>query len=197
MTASINASTSSGVVVTSDTSGALAVQSNGTTQFTVDSTGAYGQLKSSTAVASTSGTSIDFTSLPTWIERITVMFNGVGLNDTAIIQIGAGSVDSTGTYAGSMTYIVNASPTTSNNTASTGFYVNTATIGTITGAVTLYLVGSNNWVSSAVISDSGSARTFYGANKKSLSGTLDRVRITSTSGTGTFSAGTINILYEG
>jgi hypothetical protein len=39
MTASINASTSSGVVVTSDTSGNLALQSNGTNIATVTSTG--------------------------------------------------------------------------------------------------------------------------------------------------------------
>jgi hypothetical protein len=39
MTASINASTSSGVIVTSDTSGSLAIQSNGTAVATVSSTG--------------------------------------------------------------------------------------------------------------------------------------------------------------
>jgi hypothetical protein len=39
MTASINASTTSGVVVTSDTSGAIAIQSNGTAVATVASTG--------------------------------------------------------------------------------------------------------------------------------------------------------------
>lgn len=39
MTASINASTTAGVVVTSDTSGSLAIQSNGTTIATVSSAG--------------------------------------------------------------------------------------------------------------------------------------------------------------
>ena len=39
MTATLNASTSSGVIVTSDTSGNLAIQSNGTTIATVASTG--------------------------------------------------------------------------------------------------------------------------------------------------------------
>ena len=29
-----------------------------------------------TAVASTSGTSIDFSSIPSWVKRVTVMFNG-------------------------------------------------------------------------------------------------------------------------
>ena len=44
MTALINASTSSGVVVTSDTSGSLAFQSNGTTIMTVASTGVSTQV---------------------------------------------------------------------------------------------------------------------------------------------------------
>ena len=44
MTALINASTSSGVVVTSDTSGSLAFQSNGTTIMTVTSTGVTTQV---------------------------------------------------------------------------------------------------------------------------------------------------------
>jgi len=98
MTATINASTSSGIIQTADTSGTLALQSNGTTQLTVSSTGAYGQLKSGTAVASTSGTSIDFTSLPSWVKRITVMFNGVSTNSSSdvICQIGSGSFTTTG-----------------------------------------------------------------------------------------------------
>jgi len=33
-------------------------------------------ITSGTAVASTSGTSIDFTGIPSWVKRITVMFNG-------------------------------------------------------------------------------------------------------------------------
>jgi len=36
-----------------------------------------------------------------------------------------------------------------------------------------------------------------GGSSISLSGTLDRVRITTVNGTDTFDAGSINILYEG
>jgi hypothetical protein len=36
-----------------------------------------------------------------------------------------------------------------------------------------------------------------GAGTKTLSDTLDRVRITTVNGTDTFDAGTINIMYEG
>ena len=55
-------------------------------------------ITSGTAVASTSGTSIDFTGIPSWAKRITVMFNGVSTNGTSqqLIQIGSGSVNATG-----------------------------------------------------------------------------------------------------
>jgi len=78
--------------------------------FGTDSAGSRAQLQRivrATDVASTSGTSIDFTSIPSWVKRVTVMFNGVSTSgaNNLLIQIGAGSVEttgyvSTGAYAG-------------------------------------------------------------------------------------------------
>ena len=55
-------------------------------------------ITSGTSQASTSGTSIDFTSIPSWVKRITLMFNGVSTNGTSNyqIQIGSGSVTTSG-----------------------------------------------------------------------------------------------------
>ena len=200
MTASINASTSSGVVVTSDTSGSLAVQSNGTTKFTVDSTGAYGQITSGTAVASTSGTSIDFTSIPSWVKRVTVMFSGVSTNGTSIVQvqIGAGSV----TTSGYTSYTAYAGGTTAgSNIISTGcaFDAGSPNAGVIRyGTMVLSLVSSNNWIFSLTsgLLNTGTAYSITGGGGIALGGTLDRVRITTVNGTDTFDAGSINILYE-
>jgi hypothetical protein len=60
------------------------------------------RLVSGTSVASTSGTSIDFTGMPSWVKRVTVMFDGVSTNGTSNlrIQTGAGSVTTSG-YLGS------------------------------------------------------------------------------------------------
>lgn len=60
-----------------------------------------GGLTSGTAVATTSGTSIDFTGIPSWAKKITVMFSAVSTNGTSPIQvqIGAGSVSNSG-YVG-------------------------------------------------------------------------------------------------
>ena len=60
-------------------------------------------LVSGTAVASTSGTSIDFTSIPSWVKRITLMLAGVSTNGTSdpLIQLGdSGGIENTGYVAG-------------------------------------------------------------------------------------------------
>ena len=195
MTATINASTSSGIVTSADTSGALALQSNGTTKLTVDSTGAYGQLVSGTAVASTSGTSIDFTGIPSWVKRITVMFNNVSTSGTSNIQIqiGAGSVDTSGYTC---TYGVG----NGSGVATTGFVVTWTTAASYlrTGTAVINLISSNAWVETSMLGDySNAVVASFSQGYKSLSGTLDRVRITTVNGTDTFDLGSINILYEG
>ena len=58
-----------------------------------------------TAQNSTSGTSIDFTSIPSWVKRITVMFSSVSTSGSSnpLIQIGdSGGIENTGytSYAG-------------------------------------------------------------------------------------------------
>jgi hypothetical protein len=58
------------------------------------------------------------------------------------------------------------------------------------------LLGSNTWVLSSVISPTASNFMYVGAGDKVLSGTLDRIRLTTSNGTDTFDAGSVNILYE-
>lgn len=199
MSTIINASTSSGLVQTADTSGTLVLQSNGTTMQTIDSTGSHGQLKSGTAVASTSGTSIDFTSIPSWVKRITVIFGGVSLSSTSnyLVQIGSGSVTSSG-YAAASSIITGTNATTI-LTSTAGFVIrNSSTAAhTAAGHMVLTLVTGNTWVASHSIGDQSQGSVSNGGGLLALSGTLDRVRITTVSGTDTFDAGSINILYEG
>ena len=145
-----------------------------------------------TAVASTSGTSIDFTGLPSWVKRITVMFNGVSLSSTAnyLIQIGAGSITSTG-------YVSTANNGSGTSITSTsGFVVTNASAATdlTYGFITINSFGSNIWTQGGNLNNGNSTRLSAGG--VTLSGTLDRLRITTTSGTDTFDAGSVNILYE-
>jgi hypothetical protein len=198
MTTTLNATTSNGLVVTPDNSGVIELQSNGTTELTISSAGAYGQLISGTAVASTSGTSIDFTSLPSWIKRITVMFNGVSLNSTAnlFIQLGTSSgVVSTG-YTSTSNIFNNASGSSGSSSTSAFLIFDGTAAYALSGTCVITLVSSNTFVAthSYLVN---TTNIVLGSGSVSLGGTLDRVRITSSNGTDTFDAGSINILYEG
>ena len=149
------------------------------------------KIVSGTAVASTSGTAIDFTGIPSWAKKITVMLNGVSLSgtDRIVVQLGdSGGIEATG-YTGSA--MVN-----TDNIAANSTFFNLMAVGgaatLIYGAAVLTKFNGNIWVLSGVVSGA-TIITFAGS--KELSDVLTQVRITR-SGTNTFDAGTINILYE-
>jgi hypothetical protein len=154
---------------------------------------------SMTAQASTSGTSIDFTGIPSWVKRVTVSVSGLSTNGASnyLIQSGSGSVENTG-YLGASTTTA-ASASTSNYTTGFGIGNGGAAAGnTIHGIGTIVLINSstNLWAFSFVGGNSDTTRAVFSGGSKAFSGTIDRVRITTVNGTDTFDAGTINILYE-
>lgn len=190
--------------ITIDTSGNLLVGT--TTQATGALLTVNGSIKgtitSGTAVASTSGTSIDFTGIPSWVKRITVMFNGVSTNGTSapIVQIGTGAgptITTTG-YNGSAFSFTGGS---NSSAYTTGFGTMLSSAGsasnTLYGALTITLVSGNTWVASGVISALNTITTSMTAGQIALGAALTAVRITTVNGTDTFDAGSINILYEG
>ena len=219
--ASINAATAGGggVITTSDATGNLNIQSGGSTVVAVTatgvavtgtlaatgaitgsstvagSTGILYPLTSGTAVATTSGTSIDFTSIPSWAKRVTVNLNGVSTNGTSnpLIQLGAGSVTTTG-YLGASSALYTTAATTN---YTTGFGLNdTGALNVVHGSMVITYLGSNNWVANGVFGFSNGAQTCVTGGGITLSGALDRIRLTTVNGTDTFDAGSINILYE-
>lgn len=156
-------------------------------------------ISSATAVASTSGTSIDFTGIPSWVKRITVMFNGVSISGTSILQIqlGSGSISTSG-YKSTSSF---GGGTNQFSAATSGFITHTAIVTaayTHSGNYVFTLLGSNTWVGNGNIGgDQTGLVTFACAgNSPALSGALDQIRITTVNGTDTFDAGSINILYE-
>jgi hypothetical protein len=156
-----------------------------------------GRMVLDTAKASTSGTSVDFTSIPSWVKKITVMFSGVSTNGTSVVlvQLGdSGGIETTG-YLGCAS--INTSLTIT-AAYTTGFGVTQQTNASDLqfGHIILTNLDLNTWAASVNCARSDSA-TSHGAGAKTLSGTLDRVRITTVNGTDTFDAGSINILYEG
>lgn len=153
-----------------------------------------------TAQNSTSGTSIDFTSIPSGVKRVTVMLNGVSLDaaTNARFQIGSGSIDATATYSNTRSQIGSGAAASTASATSSGWdlFGDATAAETRSGALTLVKVSDHIWVANGFFSGVTNTTTYFTAGSKSLSGALDRVRITSVSGTANFDAGSINILYE-
>lgn len=151
---------------------------------------------SGTAVASTSGTVIDFTGIPSWARRVTVLLSGVSTNGSSniLIQLGSGSPLTSG-YA---SQAVQTAASNAHASATNGFLLTGAMAASLSlsGIATICLLGSNTWVESGITSNSAVTNTNYGSGSVTLSGALDRVRITTVNGTDAFDAGSINILYE-
>jgi len=192
--------TSAPQVVAPSTSGNV-LTSDGTT-WTSSAPASY-PLTSGTVVASTSGTSIDFTSIPSWVKRITVMFNSVSTNgsSTMMVQLGDSGGIETSAYSGAATGI-GAGGGVAQSSLSTGFQLcdnlNSSSSATWSGSMTISQLSSssNIWSTSGTFGRGDSAVTGMVGGVKGLSATLDRVRITTIGGTDTFDNGSINILYE-
>jgi hypothetical protein len=152
-------------------------------------------ITSGTAVASTSGTSIDFTGIPNWVKRVTVMFSGVSTSGTSnwLVRVGSGSFQATG-YTSTASYMTT-TPATASDT--TGFIWRSDNAGNnISGAMIMYNITGNTWVENLSGGGNNNNQSYVGGGSVSLSGALDRIRITTVNGSDTFDAGSINILYE-
>ena len=149
--------------------------------------------------SSSGPTVVDFTSIPSWVKRITVMFSGVSLNAIAsiLVQVGTTTPTTTG-YVSSCPF----------NAGSGGVGIITSTSGfifqlgdagyAVSGSLVITNVSGNVWVSNGSIGNV--ATTPYGATTGgtvTLASGLNMVRITTTTGTTLFDAGSINVLYEG
>ena len=168
-------------------------------------TGSAGNLmlKAMTAVTM-SGTSHDW-SIPSWGKKITISFMGVSNSgssdkDIPLIKLGTGvgpTFSPTG-YQGCQ----GAQQTTNVNTKvySVGFLTqidhNIGSTYTSHGIMTLTNITGNLWAYSCSIGLSDSSRTSWGAGSIDLGAALTGIRITTETGSSTFSAGTVSILVE-
>jgi hypothetical protein len=144
----------------------------------------------------TTNKEIDFTGIPSWVKRITVMFSGVSVSGSSLIQIQLG--DSGGFETTGYVSVASAGATGGNSTTGLVVYAVGNASYFVSGAVTLFNFGANAWVSSSATATSPAAGNSgsIGGGTKTLSDTLTQVRITTVNGTDNFDAGTINIIYE-
>jgi len=175
--------------------------------FGTDSNASRAQLQRiarSTAVTCAGQTSIDFTNIPAWVEKITVMFSGVSTSGTSNIQIqlgDSGGIETTG-YLGDGFSTAGGGVANANYTSGFGIgTTNQAAASLSHGNFTITNLTGNIWTIFGAVAQSTSATMNFTAGSKELSETLDRIRITTVNGTDTFdttpSAGSINIIYEG
>ena len=196
----------SSVVISGDTSGAVTLTVPavaGTNTITLPAgtgtaavQGVSTNIVSGTAQASTSGTAILFTGIPSWAKRVSILLNGVSTNGTSppLIQVGSGSLTTSGYLGGSQN--ISTAPASSQTAAGTGWPIQgTAATNAYYGILVIANITGNTWVISGTLNNSTSVTSFVNGSI-ALSGSLDRVNITTTGGTDTFDAGSINIMYE-
>jgi len=177
-------------VVAPSTSGNV-LQSDGSTWASV------AKITLGTAQATTSGVSKEFTSIPSWVKRITMMFDAVSTNagSDALVLVQLGSTTYTTTGYDSEIGLTN-SGTTGGTGSTSGFAVAYISLTeNMSGAATFTLMGSNTWVYTSNARYASGA-VMYGAGRVALSGVLDRIKLLTANGTDAFDAGSINIMYE-
>lgn len=164
------------------------------------SNGITGVVRTATAVTA-SGTAVDFTSIPSWVKRVTVMLSAISLSGTALVRFRLGdSTIATSGYSGVGSYVAAAGAASVAQTAGFDIYTSgtPSSSAAYSGSITFVNVSGNTWVASGVFAAAaGNLGTFPVAGTITLTTALTQVRITTSNGTDTFDAGTINILYEG
>jgi len=210
MSTIINATTTNGVVIQPDNSGSLVLQTNsGTTALTISTaqnatfagtvtlpTGTIYPLVSGTSVASTSGTSISYTGIPSWVKRITVMYTSLSTNGSSTIQVQLGTSGglTTSGYLGCSAF---SGGSTGGANLTTGLPIASTSAGDARhGHIIITNVTGNIWVSSHANGQSNNNYAQFGGGSITLSGTLTQLAINMANGTDTFDSGSINILYE-
>ena len=158
--------------------------------------GAATQVIKGTVTATTSGTSVTFSSIPSGTKRIDIILNDVSDSGGAEfkVQIGdSGGLETSG-YKLSSARLEAGSQGVSTSTDS--FVIQMSNSGaTINGVMGLYLLDSTNhiWVNSHSFAKSGTAAGVSGGGTKTLSAELTQLKFFIDSGS--FDAGSVNIHY--
>jgi hypothetical protein len=167
------------------------------------STGTYtvsaSQTVASTTMTVTQVVAIDFTSIPSWVKRITVMLNGVSVSGTSIIQLQIGSGSTTTT--GYLSYCNSSGGTNiaAGFSSTTGFATGGSNAANLLYGTFTVIAYSGNTYTATYVGGVNFSATYFGnsgGGNVTLGGVLDRVRLTTVNGTDTFDAGSVNILYE-
>ena len=187
--------------------GSIALQTTGTTRLDINGTsghvscpsGVSGSLTRSTAVATTSGTSVSFTSLPSWVKRISIHLSGVSLSGTdhLLVRLSTGSSFPTSGYTSTAQSIQGGTASANYNSTAGCIIPGGGAANAVTGTLMFTNITGNEWVGTGIfMPDNDTTFGYFTCGKITLGGTLDGIRLLPT-GANTFDAGTVNITYQG
>jgi hypothetical protein len=148
-----------------------------------------------TVQPATSGTVVDFASIPSWVKRITVMFNAVSFAgaDELVVRLGtSGGVVATGYESGYTSGAGTGASTT------LGFYQTNglAAANTVSGMCVLANISGNIWVQTGNCTRYSSTGSNNSSGRIDLGAQLTTVRVTGSAAGAFDGAGSVNILYE-
>lgn len=157
-------------------------------------------LITSGTVQTASSNPIEFTTIPSWVKRITVMFSGLSFTSTpsgyTFIQLGTGATPTytTSGYASQTITTGSASINTVNQTSGFGVLNPNSSTTLYGGACTLTNLSGNIWVCAGSASDASGTRMYVTSGTISLGAALTAVRLNAAGET--YDSGSVNILYE-
>ena len=152
-------------------------------------------------MANASGASFDFTGIPTWVKRITVMFYDISTNGTSpiLIRLGDSSLGFlTTNYSSSGSNITTSA--TAITTSAAGFILQSAAAAatSYTGNVVITNMALGQWTSTGLLWHStNTAHSTSAGGFSALNFVPTSLRITTVGGANTFDSGQVNIMYEG
>ena len=151
-------------------------------------------------VLTTSGTAFDFSGIPSWVKKITVTGINVSTSGTSLVclRVGtnggitsAGYVNNYNAFGGSGVF---------NGASASNEFILTANVTAadsrqFTAVLTAH--GDNGWNFMCLGAASNApGNTTLSAGAIFLSGSLDRIRVTTVNGADSFDAGSVNLLFE-
>ncbi len=152
----------------------------------------------------TSGTSVPFINIPSWVKRITVSISNLtsttGQTSINIFQLGTGG-GPTYTNSGYSSVGSVVSSAAASTAQTTGFGISSLNASNYVksgqGVFTLVDPSTNTWAYSGLFTVStGATGMFLSAGTVSLASALTAIQLTTVNGTDTFATGKINLFYE-
>ncbi|GDX76242.1 hypothetical protein LBMAG41_13180 [Cyanobium sp.] len=196
-TAQSTANTAQSTANTAQSTANNAVTAAATAQARADRAPDLGTVK-----ATTSGTNIDFTSIPGWVTRIVLMFNGVSTAGSVdlLVQLGVGTTPVTSGYVNGQSVLNYASgPTTVTSSTAGVPILNSLSTYVINGRLVIekFDPTANVWLASGhFTSTAGAVGSIISSGSITLSGILGMLRLTTTSGAVSFDLGSVNIMFD-